>query len=472
MKNRIQGWFDRGGSPVERELVEHRPEAPASLVRSISARIQQRPARSRVRVGFALGLTAAMVAAIGASGGLGYASSSIRDASSSISKLVHATTLAPARTASRSAGTPSLASQTHISAACTQYSALPHITNVSPVGARSGVQITINGSHFAGDSALDKVTFFNGVIVTSITRISDSQVKVTVPSAARNGALTVHNCKGTSNAVTFYTAPTITSITPSRAVRTQSVTIVGTNFASGHTTVKFGTAAASGLIFTGTTSIKVNVPTGSPLGTVTVTVTNPGNVTATKTMTVAPAPTVTNVTPTTALKGQTITVTGANYVVGKMTVEFFLGTTLKASVLATTGNTTTTTAKVAVPTSTALVAGSTYIIKIKDADGQSTATSHTVKLFPVPTLTKLSAASGKKGSSLTLTGANYVAGKMSVQFFQGTTLKSTVAVTTANTTATTAKITVPSTLTVGTTYNVKIKDADGTSAAKTYKVTG
>src|SRR5437764_15349415 len=93
MKSRFQRWFDRGGSPVERELVEHRPEAPATLVRSISARIQQRPTRSRVRVGFALGLSAAMLAAIGASGGLGYASSSIRDASSSISKLVHAATL-------------------------------------------------------------------------------------------------------------------------------------------------------------------------------------------------------------------------------------------------------------------------------------------------------------------------------------------------------------------------------------------
>jgi hypothetical protein len=121
-----------------------------------------------------------------------------------------------------------------------------------------------------------------------------------------------------------------------------------------------------------------------------------------------------------------------------------------------------------VPTTATL--GHLYQVKVTDADGTSTAKS--MKVAPAPTLTSLSPTSGKRSTNLKLTGANYVPGQMKVEFFLGTTLKATVTVASGSTTATTATIVVPSTLAVGSTYNVKIVDGSGISAAKTYKVTG
>lgn len=86
------------------------------------------------------------------------------------------------------------------------------------------------------------------------------------------------------NAPTFgiYTVPTVTALSPAFGPMTGgvAVTITGTGFASGVTTVKFGATAATSVTVNSPTSLVATAPSGN-LGTVDVTVTTPGGTSAT-----------------------------------------------------------------------------------------------------------------------------------------------------------------------------------------------
>jgi len=77
-------------------------------------------------------------------------------------------------------------------------------------------------------------------------------------------------------------APTVSAVSPTSGPTTggTSVTVTGTNFASGDT-VSFGTAAATAVTVTSATSLTATAPAGT--GTVNVTVTGPGGTSATAT---------------------------------------------------------------------------------------------------------------------------------------------------------------------------------------------
>lgn len=86
------------------------------------------------------------------------------------------------------------------------------------------------------------------------------------------------------NAPTFgiYTIPTVTALSPAFGPMAggTAVTITGTGFVSGVTTVKFGANAATSVTVKGPTSLVATAPSGN-LGTVDVTVTTPGGTSAT-----------------------------------------------------------------------------------------------------------------------------------------------------------------------------------------------
>ena len=306
MKSRFQNWFGRGGSSVERELAASRPEPPETLVRAISAKIQHRPARSRARVGIALGLSAAMLAAIGASGGLGYASSSLRDATSSITKLVHATSVA------KSASAPKAAVH---NAACGQYAALPTFTSMTPTSAYVGQSLTFKGHHFAGDSALTAITFHGGKLGTGTHLLSDSTATTHVPFGATTGVITLTNCKGSVNTGTFtltYHLPVITSDTSPRSgpYKTQ-VTIRGSHF-YGATAVKFNGVPGLSVVVQSDKQILAKVPFGAGKGPITVT--NPAGTSNGLTFTTTYIkPSITSFTPTSGKVGASVTITGKNF---------------------------------------------------------------------------------------------------------------------------------------------------------------
>jgi hypothetical protein len=77
----------RHADSLENELRRNRPEPREEFVRELTARISaDRPARqrSRGRYGLAAALTAAMVVAVGAFGGIGYAASSVTHAAHAV----------------------------------------------------------------------------------------------------------------------------------------------------------------------------------------------------------------------------------------------------------------------------------------------------------------------------------------------------------------------------------------------------
>lgn len=66
---------------LARRLRKQRPEPSSTLLRSVASDLGTRPRRSALpRVAFAGGLTAVLLAAVGAVGGVGYAASTVQDA--------------------------------------------------------------------------------------------------------------------------------------------------------------------------------------------------------------------------------------------------------------------------------------------------------------------------------------------------------------------------------------------------------
>ncbi len=127
-------------------------------------------------------------------------------------------------------------------------------------------------------------------------------------------------------------APTLTSLSPNQGIRgtTVAVTLTGTNFIAGGTTV---TVSGTGITVTGVTvssntSLTANfaLDAAAALGARNVTVTTAGGTSAALSFTVNPpapgAPTLTSVSPNQGTQGTTVavTLTGTNFVVGATTV--------------------------------------------------------------------------------------------------------------------------------------------------------
>lgn len=69
------------------------------------------------------------------------------------------------------------------------------ITALTPAEGREGDSVTIQGTGFVDVLA---VTFFGGVDATGATRVSDTEIRVTVPKGARDGPITVRTSAGTA----------------------------------------------------------------------------------------------------------------------------------------------------------------------------------------------------------------------------------------------------------------------------------
>lgn len=128
-------------------------------------------------------------------------------------------------------------------------------------------------------------------------------------------------------------APTLTSVSPNQGSlgTTVPVTLTGTNFVIGATTVNVasGGVTASNVIVTSTTSLTADIAiaANATTGAHTVTVATAGGTTAPQTFTVSaapplPAPTLTSVSPNQNIRGATVavTLTGTNFVIGATTV--------------------------------------------------------------------------------------------------------------------------------------------------------
>ena len=157
----------------------------------------------------------------------------------------------------------------------------PAVTGLSPAAGPTsgGTSVTISGSGFSGATAVA----FGTTAATSFTVNSDSQITATSPAGAASTVdVRVTTLIATSTIIsadrfTYLGAPTVTGVSPTSGPTSGGliVSISGISFdpTPGHTTIKFGATAATGVSCSNSTSCQATNPAGS--GTVDVTVTTP-----------------------------------------------------------------------------------------------------------------------------------------------------------------------------------------------------
>jgi hypothetical protein len=201
----------------------------------------------------------------------------------------------------------------------------PNISNLNPTFGPIGTSVIITGANFGGPLGTSTVTF-NGIAASPTSWIGTTIV-APVPSGATSGNVVVTVGGVASNGVNFTvttTVPSITSLTPSNGPVGTSVTIAGANFggSQGTSTVTFNGVSAGPAVFWSTTSITVLVPSGATTGNVVVTL---GGVASNgMSFTVLTAPSITSLSPTSAVVGASVTITGTNFgaTQGTSTVQF------------------------------------------------------------------------------------------------------------------------------------------------------
>ena len=216
------------------------------------------------------------------------------------------------------------------------------------------------------------------------------------------------------------TAPTLTSLSPNQGSlgTTVAVTMTGTNFVIGATTVTVasGGVTAANVIVSSATTLTANIvieATATP-GAHTVTVTTARGTSAPQTFTVGaaaptPAPTLTSVTPNQGVQSSTVpvTLTGTNFVVAATTVAVSgAGVTVNNIVV---GSATSLTANIVIDPAAAAGART---VTVTTAGGTSGGQTFTINLPApsAPTLTSVTPNQGLQGATVavTLTGTNFV----------------------------------------------------------------
>ncbi len=143
----------------------------------------------------------------------------------------------------------------------------PQISGISPKYGAPAALIDITGTNFGATQGNGYVTV--GVAQARVVSWMDTLISITVPSDATTGNIVVTAEGETSNGVafTFYSEPSITSISTTSGAVSTPVTITGSNLldGGGKATVTFnGTSAAISSDTSG--SIEVTVPTGATSG--------------------------------------------------------------------------------------------------------------------------------------------------------------------------------------------------------------
>jgi hypothetical protein len=164
---------------------------------------------------------------------------------------------------------------------------------------------------------------------TNVTVVNATTITATAPAHAAGATdVIVYTSAGAGLGSGIYTyvtpGPTLTTISPTSGpvVGGTFVTITGTNFVNGSTTVTFGGTAATGVTVVNATTITATSPAHAA-GAVNVVVTTPGGNDSVVFTYQTPAPTITSISPNTGptTGGTVVTITGAN-LTGATAVKF------------------------------------------------------------------------------------------------------------------------------------------------------
>jgi hypothetical protein len=313
MKSWMSNWKKRRDLNVGAELRAARPEPSARFVKAMAARINPhavRPVRTRTRIGVAAVATACMAAVLGATGGFSFASSSVINATHSVTHLAVPRTSAPK---------PVPHTGPVGNAACTQYGSAPTIGGFTPTSGGAGnTTVSVSGTNFSGLSQVNSVSV--GGKSASPTIVSSTQLTFTVPSDASLGTskISVTNCKGTATSTGDFTvlaAPSISTVTPGDGGVGTPVVIAGTGFSGTGSVTVNGVSATFSTNDAGT-EIDMTVPLKAPVGAGSIQVTNAAGSDSADFTVDSGAPTVASFTPTSGAAGTSVKITGKGFFEG------------------------------------------------------------------------------------------------------------------------------------------------------------
>lgn len=255
---------------------------------------------------------------------------------------------------------------------------------------------------------------FDGTSATDLKLASPTNIFASTPAHA-DGTVDVvvtnddDQSNTLSNAFTYVTPPTITSITPSSGNTTggDTVTITGSDFVD-TPDVTFGGTEATSVTRVDSNTLSVVIPANNA-GAVDVVVTNPDNQEATLVngfTYINDAPTISSITPNLGLKtgGETVTISGSNFTA---TPAVSFGGTNSSSVAFVDSNT----LSVVVP---AHDAGAVDVV-ITNPDSQTaTLTNGFTFTESAPTISSITPTSGPiaGGTNVTISGTNFIAGDL------------------------------------------------------------
>jgi len=270
---------------------------------------------------------------------------------------------------------------------------LPSIASFSPTVGSNGTTVNIFGGNFFSGSKVK----FGSVTAGSVSIVSTTEITATVPSGAVTGPITVSTTNGsattTSNFLTG-SGPIITGFSPAMGAVNSSVSLDGLNLSS-VTAVTFNGVSEYLAGESGGTNLQVdliNNPGTGPIQVMTAT----ANFTTSTNFTNTSAPFVTDFNPVAGPAGTTVTIDGLNFT-GTPTVKF--GSTTASSTLTGVG----TQISATVPS----VSTGNYAIEVTTSSGSFTTSSNFLVTGPGPVIASFTPTNGVRGTSVTLTGANF-----------------------------------------------------------------
>ncbi|MBM2814683.1 MAG: hypothetical protein HW421_1445 [Ignavibacteria bacterium] len=195
----------------------------------------------------------------------------------------------------------------------------PQIDNITPQPALPGELITITGKRF-GSVQGNSTVMLDATTLSNIQSWSDTKITLNLPSNAATGNLYI-TVDGLKSSPYFLSVsippPAIDNVAPTSGKAGEVIEINGTNFgnAKGTSFVEFGSLKPGDADYSvwNNTKIKVKIPDGAATGKIYVTVNNKKSNGIDFTITSATAPLIENVSPTTILPFDLMTITGKRF---------------------------------------------------------------------------------------------------------------------------------------------------------------
>jgi hypothetical protein len=313
---------------------------------------------------------------------------------------------------------------------------VPTLTSVSPASGGKGqtLDVTLVGTGIK--TGVTSVDFGVGITVNSVVVSSPTSLKASVTidpntvAAARCVSVMNATPGGGKATLSFVfnvvnLAPTITGVSPATGSRGENgvVTITGTSFSVGSTTVDFGAGiTVSSATVTSPTQVTANlaVAAGAVLGARNVVVTNapPGGGSATLVngyLVGNPVPTIASISPATGSRGQSLTVnvSGTGFFAGATSLSFGAGVDVTSLAVV---SPTQLTAAITITTGAPTGARNVEVTNPAPGGGTASLAGGLTITNPAPTISGITPSNALRGAALsvTVTGTQFLAGVTSL----------------------------------------------------------